>query len=221
MPYNRQPLLSEARPDLVAEWDAVLNDGVPHGVTLGSARRVWWCCRDWGRRWQASTSNRVYRQSGCPHCALEASRKPNPGRSVLEWDPLLATEWHPTPNGELGPGDVAVGSSRVVWWRCPECKHEWQARVDGRARRRGRCPICSQMKRRGRRWARGPAAPPPQRDDPGPERPGRGLHGQRRSALASLDRRDVRRCSRAGGPLCSDRITLGSQPSCEVCWGDM
>ena len=31
--------------------------------------------------------------------------------------PDLATEWHPTKNGDLKPTDVAAGSEKKAWWR--------------------------------------------------------------------------------------------------------
>ena len=61
--------------------------------------------------------------------------------------PDLASQWHPTKNGDLKPKDVAVGSNKLVWWFFPyddpkTGKHfdfEWQATVN--ARRSGHdCP---------------------------------------------------------------------------------
>ena len=34
--------------------------------------------------------------------------------------PEIATQWHPTENGDLTPSDVKAGSGKKVWWKCPE-----------------------------------------------------------------------------------------------------
>lgn len=68
-----------------------------------------------------------------------APRKPKPGRSLAEVNPLLAGEWSPR-NGDLTPGDVTVKSSKKVWW-LGECGHEWEAAVYNRSNGAG-CPFC-------------------------------------------------------------------------------
>ncbi|WP_110590585.1 zinc-ribbon domain-containing protein [Microbacterium suaedae] len=55
--------------------------------------------------------------------------------------PQVATEWHPTLNGDLTASDVTLGSGRKVWWRCPR-GHEWQSAVSSRAKG-SRCPMCA------------------------------------------------------------------------------
>jgi hypothetical protein len=145
--YRRQPLLVDARPDLVEQWDGRLNGRAPELIRLGSSKKVWWVCEK-NHHWQATVSNRVYRGSGCPVCAQNARRAPAPGRSVAEAAPELAAQWHPWRNSDLRPEQVSINSRLVVWWRCEE-GHEWRSRVSGRARRRGRCPTCAQAARRG------------------------------------------------------------------------
>lgn len=53
----------------------------------------------------------------------------------------LATEWHPTRNGDLLPSRVSAGSARKVWRRCSQ-GHEWEASVSSRNRGAG-CPFCA------------------------------------------------------------------------------
>jgi hypothetical protein len=61
-------------------------------------------------------------------------------------NPALAKEWHPSKNGNLTPYDVIPGSSKKVWWKCPEGQdHEWRALILSRNKGRG-CPICSNIK---------------------------------------------------------------------------
>ena len=75
-------------------------------------------------------------------CAVCAGKRVQVGYNDLATtDPAIAAEWHPTKNGDLTPQGVTRGSSRKVWWLCPECGHEWQATVSSRTSGSG-CPVC-------------------------------------------------------------------------------
>lgn len=54
----------------------------------------------------------------------------------------LASQWHPTKNGDLTPFDVSAGSGKKVWWLC-EKGHEWQAQICSRSKKSQGCPYCS------------------------------------------------------------------------------
>jgi hypothetical protein len=56
--------------------------------------------------------------------------------------PKVAKEWHPTKNKSLFPEDFTPGTSKKVWWKCNQ-GHEWNARVNFRARRGTGCPTCA------------------------------------------------------------------------------
>ena len=60
--------------------------------------------------------------------------------------PNVASEWHPTKNGELASADVIFGSRRGVWSKCKN-GHVWQAVVYFRNNGNGcpvsGCPVCS------------------------------------------------------------------------------
>ena len=56
--------------------------------------------------------------------------------------PELATEWHPTKNGNLTSEMVAPMTNKKVWW-LGKCGHEWQMSVEDRAGQNCGCPICS------------------------------------------------------------------------------
>jgi hypothetical protein len=59
-------------------------------------------------------------------------------------NPILASEWHPTKNGNLTPYDFGVGSGKKAWWRCPEGDdHAWEAVIASRAKNENGCPYCS------------------------------------------------------------------------------
>ncbi|WP_373370681.1 zinc-ribbon domain-containing protein [Brachybacterium paraconglomeratum] len=68
------------------------------------------------------------------------------GEALSTAHPEIATQWHPTRNGELTPDQVSRGSHRRVWWAC-EQGHEWEAVINNRARGTG-CPECALHRQR-------------------------------------------------------------------------
>ncbi|MFG3285285.1 zinc-ribbon domain-containing protein [Streptomyces sp. NPDC048111] len=66
------------------------------------------------------------------------------GTSLRLAAPQVASEWHPSRNGDTTPDSVAAGSSRKAWW-LGACGHEWQAVIHSRSRGCG-CPYCGNRK---------------------------------------------------------------------------
>ena len=124
-------------PKIAGEWHPTKNGELtPREVTAGSGKKVWWQC-DKGHEWQSAVVDRKKR--GCPYCS---GRKVLPGENDLgSRSPFLASEWHPTKNGELTPQDVLPGSGKKVWWKC-EKGHEWEASILSRTQGSG-CPVCA------------------------------------------------------------------------------
>jgi len=74
---------------------------------------------------------------------LDRLPKPFPGTSLAEINPELASEWHPTKNGNLAPDAVNIGSNHKAWWQCKvNPLHQWQASIASRTRGNG-CPFCA------------------------------------------------------------------------------
>ncbi len=132
---GKSPVVA-AVPNLASEWHPTKNRELsPFHVTTGSSRKVWWQCST-GHEWQAVIQDRA-RGNGCP---VHSGRVVDPGFNDLATTrPSLASEWHPTKNGELTPFDVKTQSNRKVWWKCAD-EHEWQAQVYSRANGNG-CPV--------------------------------------------------------------------------------
>jgi rubrerythrin len=58
-------------------------------------------------------------------------------------NPEVASEFHPTKNGEITPEEVGSGSHKRVWWLCKTCEHEWRTTPGHRTQRGSGCPACS------------------------------------------------------------------------------
>ena len=128
-------------PRLVQEWHPTKNgDLKPEDFTFGSNKKVWWKCpKGDDHEWQSIIASRT-RGRNCPFCAGKKISKTN---NLLETHPELASEWHPTKNGDLKPEDFTFGSNIKAWWKCPKGDdHEWKTIISTRRRGSG-CPFCS------------------------------------------------------------------------------
>ncbi len=134
-------LLVVVDPELAEQFHGERNAGVDVAeVSAGSQKKVWWLgpC---GHEWESTPYNRLLGQ-GCPFCAgVRVLAGFNDLASLL---PELATEWHPTKNGDLLPTAITRSSGKKVWWLGP-CGHEWETTVSGRANGTG-CPFCAGVK---------------------------------------------------------------------------
>ena len=129
-------------PEVAKEWHPTKNNTItPKQLTAASNKKVWWEC-DNGHEWEARVASRTINRSGCPECSGKKSGKDNNLKIMF---PVIAKEWHPTKNINLNPDDVAPGSTKKVWWKCPK-GHEWETSIRFRIQRKTGCPICSGRK---------------------------------------------------------------------------
>lgn len=133
--------LGTVYPELAKQFHLTKNGSLTScEVHSGSHKRVYWKCHVADdHEWKASVSNRVVRGSGCPFCSGAKVTKSN---CLTTTHPELAKEWHKTKNGNITPNDVGAGSSKKIYWQCPEAAdHVWQAEVRSRSTG-GKCPAC-------------------------------------------------------------------------------
>lgn len=134
--------LAVNNPTLAAEWHPILNQNLtPEQITCGSGIKVYWMCsKNSSHVWQTSPNKR--KQRGCPFCS---GRYVTPETSLTTKRPDLASEWHPTLNGNLTPDKVTAKSNKTFWWQCPKSSlHIYQMTAD--ARTKCNCPFCSGKK---------------------------------------------------------------------------
>lgn len=143
---DQQGSLATRMPLLATEWHPTKNETLlPTEVTISSGKKVWWLCSVCGHEWRAVIGSRS-KGAGCPKCGkkqqaitLNANLLAQTG-SLLENNPVVAAEWHPTKNGNLSVSQVLPNSTIKVWWQCKK-GHEWEAAVANRNQGTG-CPQC-------------------------------------------------------------------------------
>jgi hypothetical protein len=128
--------LLTVNPGIANQWHPTKNGYLtPDQVNQRSRKKVWWEC-DKGHEWQDKIIARKY-GNDCPYCyGIEAMEKYN----ISAVNPFVASQWHPTKNGELTPDKVTPGSGKKVWWKC-EFDHEWKTSITSRIRG-SNCPYC-------------------------------------------------------------------------------
>ena len=115
-----------AKAYLATEWHPTKNGNLkPTDVSAGNGKKVWWYLpyddpktgKHFDFEWEASISSRSNNNNGCPYLS---NQKIWTGYNDLKTiNPKLASEWHPTKNGNLTPEEVGVGYKKKVWWQLP------------------------------------------------------------------------------------------------------
>jgi hypothetical protein len=132
--------LATVHPEISKEWDYEKNSNItPHDVIGGSNKKRHWKCTK-GHRWVMSPNKR-YKNNKiviCPYCSNNKACIDN---CLATMFPNIASEWHPTKNGESTPYDIVFGSCKKVWWKCKK-GHEWKAVISSRTFNGSGCPYC-------------------------------------------------------------------------------
>ena len=128
-------------PEIAGQWQLIRNGELkPEDMTPGSSRAVWWQCSE-GHEWKATIASRTSYNLGCAVCS---GRRASSDSNLETQQPELASQWHPTKNGDITPSMVVAGSAKRVWWQCSN-GHEWDATVRKRIRSPA-CPFCAGTK---------------------------------------------------------------------------
>ncbi len=141
-------------PTIAAQWHPTKNgDLTPSQFIAGSNKKVWWICpktcpHGCPHEWETTIANRTS-GSGCLYCAKKLNCE---HISITYTHPDIAAQWHPTKNGALLPLQFTAGSSKKIWWVCPNtcpqgCPHVWSDIINSRCKgNKGKgngCPFCS------------------------------------------------------------------------------
>ena len=129
--------LLTCNPILADEFDVAKNEMLPSDVIYGGTKTYWWKCEK-GHSYDLRISEKI-KGAGCPVCSSHRLLK---GYNDLETiNPILAKEFHKQKNVSLLPSDFMANSGVKVWWLCPKCGNEWEARIIKRNKGQG-CPKC-------------------------------------------------------------------------------
>ena len=143
---------ADIHPELLCDWDYMMNTSSPNEFLATSNKSVFWICSKCGHHWKASIASRS-KGSGCKKCAVEVSKKTlldnliKQNGSLMDNNPELAKEWHPTKNGDLTPEQVMINTNKAVWWLCHICGYEWKTSVSNRTMGHG-CHRCAAQQQR-------------------------------------------------------------------------
>ena len=71
--------------------------------------------------------------------------------SIVIIYPNIASQWHPTKNGDKKFEDYSSGSHYEAWWICNKkclegCAHEWKTSIKNRCKNNSGCPFCINFK---------------------------------------------------------------------------
>lgn len=133
--------LLKHNPELIDEWNFDLNNELGldiYNITYGSNKKVWWICKDCGSNYFLRVAHKV-NGSRCCYCTGQSVNHTN---SLESLRPDIASQWHPTKNGDLTPKNVTCGTTKKVWWVCSICESDFYSYIGGRVAGRG-CTYCS------------------------------------------------------------------------------
>ena len=121
---------------LMEEWHWEKNNALdldPLNLSWASNQKVWWKCKKCGHEWFTAIGVRSSKKMGCPKCKVQKrlSQIAISHRLDVKY-PEIASEWHPTKNGNLTAHDVGYACHKKVWWKCFVCGCEWYTAVRNR-----------------------------------------------------------------------------------------
>ena len=140
------PDISMLSPELQKQWHVDLNrhlGAVKVGPYSGT-QAVWQCDKCPAGQphiWTTTVKSRTH-GTQCPFCNGNRVCLHN---SLATIAPATARYWNYSKN-DKPPEEVLAGCRYRAEWKCPACKHEWQARVDSRTSKwllMSGCPACS------------------------------------------------------------------------------
>lgn len=139
------------RPDIATQWHPTMNGKMtPQDVCVSARITAWFIHLDEDTNkfhyWSATIRDRT-RKDRKGWCAVCHGQQINIGVNDLASQyPDIASEWHPTLNGNLTPEQVTVACGDKTWWQ-KDCfrdgiLHEWPAVIRNRTKLESGCAVC-------------------------------------------------------------------------------
>ena len=135
--------------DLYDVLDKEKNGGLnPWNISRKSRKKLWFKCQEKDYHdSHSATCDRFVRGDGCPYCTNKNGKvhpKDSLGQYIIDnyGNDFLHNVWSDKNN--MSPFELSPNSSKKVWWKCPEDRHEEYIRSCNRSFIYGfRCPKCS------------------------------------------------------------------------------
>ncbi|MGE7602979.1 zinc-ribbon domain-containing protein [Peribacillus sp. NPDC097675] len=127
--------------EVFQEWDFAKNKNIDlELLKMGSPKKYFWKCKtNPPHIWESNIPNRIgLNKNGCPYCS---GKKQGTEKLLQNARPDLSNYWDFEKNKDT-PLDVVVGSGKRRFWRCPDCQHPWENRIDSVTKRKYICPSC-------------------------------------------------------------------------------
>lgn len=143
--------LQDLYPHLAAEWMPEDNDYItPADVKTDTKTKFVWTCSICGDKFEESVKMRVQNgHLGCCNCRpktkpnrFRGNRKPKPGESLADRQPVLAEFLLPEKNNGVTAYDVRPSINSKFVWTCPECGDEWTTSCHLMRLRKRKCKNC-------------------------------------------------------------------------------
>ncbi len=133
--------IATLHPEMMEFWHRTKNAHLdPSTISAGSKERAWWKCKVCDHEWESYVFNKAKKGVGCPKCSGQFASEHNCLENLY---PEIAAELHPTKNGILTGRSITGKSGQKVWWICPLCLNEYDAKVVNRTHRGSGCPLCA------------------------------------------------------------------------------
>lgn len=121
-----------------------------------SNKKLTWRCRH-GHSYQATVQQRTKHERQCPECLVlglvfpsKSGRRLSTCYNLLTEFPDIASELHPSLNGNVDASRVSPKTSKKFFWQCTRNpNHVWQTSVSNRTRLGSGCPYCYNQTSRG------------------------------------------------------------------------
>lgn len=143
----KETSLSSTNPELLDEWDYSRNKELkPEYFTNGSAKRVWWVCRNCNYEYKRSIGDKTNNPS-CPVCKGKDGKTQSGFNDLKTLSPIIAEEWDYRKNDlQLSPENINYNNSITkIWWTCPK-GHSYSVSVRERLQKGSGCPYCAGKK---------------------------------------------------------------------------
>ena len=115
-------------------WHKTLNGNVkPRDVSLNSHTKYWFKCNVCNHDIDISLDKVNGLNRWCCYCANQKRCKNEDCDHCLKNSFAIHPKhkfWHKTLNGHIKPRDVSISSGKKYWFKCNECNHDFDIRLD-------------------------------------------------------------------------------------------